>query len=660
MGESETNNWRTALIQKAASGNKVFLDLNDVRTEVNRIIGCMAHEKSAELSLQSKLTKRKDIANVSWDNISTDFQHMRLGEGSYCHVTKALVRTPGNNDETFGVPDTDCSSSWYALKCLKPAVRLNPKDFKIGAQDLAIEGEILSRLDHPNIIKLHGVSQHDSKTAYSHTENGYFLILDILHDTLKSRLSGLRAKYLPSNRKQRLSTVLDLALSQDKQVLAHVGPVAIGIAEGLQYLHSNGIVMRDLKPDNVGFDTDGTPKIFDLGFAREVHTLKPTEIAGSYRYMAPEVGRRQEVTISSDVYSFGVLLWEMCTLRTPYRHVKTCDAFKYEIMIGDWRESTSTVPSEILRDLIEQCWHPDPNQRPTMTAVVDILKEEFAKYKENIEPKIVETETTSQGILSRSGSFSVGGLSSRESSFASLDWRWRFGSRRSSRPSSFSELSESGLPSDSDHSRSRSGGGGGPIHHVAIKTRNITTAIQFYSLLGFEPTVQFRAGPARAAWLEQKTPCNNPSSMSPADASVSARLELIEIPSFMLNEQDGQTIRAIDLMKRQELLGYNHIALDVTESVDLLDSTNTTSLSEWIQQLNQRSVEMFGKTLRIALKPQQQIIGNSVYELAFIYDADGALLELIRKQTDLPQNVDSGWEPWDGQGFRNAQPPPNY
>ena len=36
---------------------------------------------------------------------------------------------------------------------------------------------------------------------------------------------------------------------------------------------------------------------------------------------------------------------------------------------------------------------------------------------------------------------------------------------------------------------------------------------------------------------------------------------------------------------------------------------------------------------------------------AFIYDADGALLELIRKQGDLPNDVESGWEPWDGTGF---------
>ena len=91
-------------------------------------------------------------------------------------------------------------------------------------------------------------------------------------------------------------------------------------------------------------------------------------------------------------------------------------------------------------------------------------------------------------------------------------------------------------------------------HHVAIKTRNITVAIQFYSLLGFEVEAKFRAGPARAAWLTQLE-------------SPSSRLELIEVPSYLLNEPEGMKRRAINLMERQELLGCNHLALDVTDSL---------------------------------------------------------------------------------------------
>lgn len=88
------------------------------------------------------------------------------------------------------------------------------------------------------------------------------------------------------------------------------------------------------------------------------------------------------------------------------------------------------------------------------------------------------------------------------------------------------------------------------IHHTAVKTRNITVAIQFYSLLGFEVEARFRTGPARAAWLTQAS---------------NSRLELIEVPSYLLDEPEGMKRRALNLVERQELLGWNHLALDVTE-----------------------------------------------------------------------------------------------
>lgn len=172
-------------------------------------------------------------------------------------------------------------------------------------------------------------------------------------------------------------------------------------------------------------------------------------------------------------------------------------------------------------------------------------------------------------------------------------------------------------------------------HHMAVKTRNITIAIQFYGLLGFEVACRFRAGPARACWLTQPE-------------SSSSRLELIEVPSYLLNEPEGMKRRAMNLMERQELLGWNHVALDVTES---LESKGLSQLLEWMQDLNQTSMREFGKGLRVALEPRQQIIGDSVYELAFLYDADGALVELLHRQSNVEQQVSSGWDVWDGKGF---------
>ena len=189
------------------------------------------------------------------------------------------------------------------------------------------------------------------------------------------------------------------------------------------------------------------------------------------------------------------------------------------------------------------------------------------------------------------------------------------------------------------------------IHHTAIKTRNITLAMEFYSLLGFRVSTKFRAGPARAAWLELGS--NNPQENMPTVGA--CRLELIEVPSFVLDEPEGMKRRAYDLMDRQELLGHNHLALDVTHQIaaaSTRESGGVTDLTTWLQALNQTSIKTSNRMLRVALEPQQQMIGQGVYELAFLYDADGALVELLNKQSELLQPMASGWERWDGNDFQ--------
>jgi catechol 2,3-dioxygenase-like lactoylglutathione lyase family enzyme len=165
-----------------------------------------------------------------------------------------------------------------------------------------------------------------------------------------------------------------------------------------------------------------------------------------------------------------------------------------------------------------------------------------------------------------------------------------------------------------------------PFHHTAIRTRDIEVAINFYSLLDFEVETKFLAGNVRAAWLQQK--------------NQGVRIELIEVPSSMLNEPEGARRRAVDLMQRSDLLGLNHYAIDVTSS---MKSKGMKRLQEWIDQINVKSEKKFGKSLRIAVEPQEQMIGQHLYQLAFIYDADGTIVELLYQQRRFKQEMISGW-----------------
>jgi catechol 2,3-dioxygenase-like lactoylglutathione lyase family enzyme len=205
-------------------------------------------------------------------------------------------------------------------------------------------------------------------------------------------------------------------------------------------------------------------------------------------------------------------------------------------------------------------------------------------------------------------------------------------------------------------------------HHAAIKTRNIDIAIDFYSLLGFRVETKFVAGPARAAWLKHEGrrllggAQHSHSSSSDDGENSRFRIELLEVPSYMLEEPEGMKKRAVDLTKRVELLGLNHLALDVTgciprsvgeESAESSDGDTCQlyQLQGWMDDLNARSIDKFGKSLRVAMAPSKRIIGREVYEMAFIFDADGTLVELLNHSGRLRQDVADGWVPWDGRGF---------
>jgi hypothetical protein len=146
-------------------------------------------------------------------------------------------------------------------------------------------------------------------------------------------------------------------------------------------------------------------------------------------------------------------------------------------------------------------------------------------------------------------------------------------------------------------------------------------------------------------------------------------------------------------MGRATYLGYHHVALDVTDQIRSFgrpasssslppfsdagiggaprdedasrDSTASDSdggnggLGPWIRRLNATSVARFGRSIRVALPPRRQLIGRSAYELAFVYDDTGCLVELLNRAADPERRgpVASGWEPWDGKGFVGPAPP---
>jgi beta-lactam-binding protein with PASTA domain/tRNA A-37 threonylcarbamoyl transferase component Bud32 len=99
--------------------------------------------------------------------------------------------------------------------------------------------------------------------------------------------------------------------------------VAVGLQllAAVEFAHRSGIVHRDIKPQNVMLDRDGTVKVMDFGIARagDSGMTEAGSILGTAQYLAPEQAKGQQVDERSDLYSVGVVLYEMLTGTVPFR-----------------------------------------------------------------------------------------------------------------------------------------------------------------------------------------------------------------------------------------------------------------------------------------------------------------------------------------------------
>src|SRR5438445_5300608 len=114
-----------------------------------------------------------------------------------------------------------------------------------------------------------------------------------------------------------------------KEIVEERGPLpvreavelAIGVARGLAFAHSHGLVHRDVKPQNVLLNGDGKPKVTDFGIARSLDVQGVTQtgtVLGTSHYIAPEQASGRPVDAHTDVYSLGAVLYEVLTGEVPF------------------------------------------------------------------------------------------------------------------------------------------------------------------------------------------------------------------------------------------------------------------------------------------------------------------------------------------------------
>jgi serine/threonine protein kinase len=140
-------------------------------------------------------------------------------------------------------------------------------------------------------------------------------ILPVFDYGEKSGISYLVMPYIPTG-------TLKTYLAQEGQLpLDETARIFIRLAEALDYAHRQGVIHRDIKPDNVLFDEDGNALLTDFGLTRMVEgggSLTGTGVIGTPAYMSPEQGQGMRLDHRSDIYSLGIILYEMVTGDVPF------------------------------------------------------------------------------------------------------------------------------------------------------------------------------------------------------------------------------------------------------------------------------------------------------------------------------------------------------
>ncbi|XP_038655514.1 mitogen-activated protein kinase kinase kinase 7 isoform X2 [Scyliorhinus canicula] len=209
-----------------------------------------------------------------------------------------------------------------------------------------VELRQLSRVTHPNIVKLYGACLNPVCLVMEYAEGGS--LYNVLHG----------AEPLPV------------------YTAAHAMNWCLQCAQGVAYLHGmkpKALIHRDLKPPNLLLVAGGTVlKICDFGTACDIQTHM-TNNKGSAAWMAPEVFEGSNYSEKCDVFSWGIILWEVITRRKPFDEI---GGPAFRIM---WAVHNGTRPPLIknlpkpIESLMTRCWSKDPAQRPSMEEIVRIM-----------------------------------------------------------------------------------------------------------------------------------------------------------------------------------------------------------------------------------------------------------------------------------------------
>ncbi|XP_043691342.1 serine/threonine/tyrosine-protein kinase HT1 [Telopea speciosissima] len=260
-----------------------------------------------------------DLSQLFIGNKFASGAHSRIYRGIYKQraVAVKMVRIPNQDEETQDLLE---------------------KQFKS-------EVALLSRLSHPNVVQF---------IAACKKPPVFCIITEYMSQ-------GTLRMYLNKKEPYSLSTETILRLALD-------------ISRGMEYLHSQGVIHRDLKSNNLLLNDEMRVKVADFGTScLETQCQAAKGNMGTYRWMAPEMIKEKPYTRKVDVYSFGIVLWELTTALLPFQGMTPVQA-AFAVSEKNERPPLQANCQPALANLIKRCWSSNPSRRPDFSNIVLALE----------------------------------------------------------------------------------------------------------------------------------------------------------------------------------------------------------------------------------------------------------------------------------------------
>ncbi|CAI4227033.1 unnamed protein product [Auanema sp. JU1783] len=240
------------------------------------------------------------------------------------------------------------------------------------------EAMLMHEFVHPNVVRLHGVALN---------ENPVMIVMELAEEN--SVLDAVSASRIRRDKKGKPLT----ALPDNPKLLNVRGPadpsvqirtkLCLGAARGLAYIASKNVIHRDIAARNVLIGRGYVAKISDFGLgvmAKERREKRLNKVP--VRYLSPETLKNGSYTSKTDIWSFGVFLWEVFhDGLEPYYSIDTSAEIVKYVKQGNTLPNSSEFYPESLWLLTTKCFQFNPDDRPTASACVDVISQEYSKYK---------------------------------------------------------------------------------------------------------------------------------------------------------------------------------------------------------------------------------------------------------------------------------------